>query len=233
MFEKCRIYGFQDVVCGGGDALLKDCTWVINKNNDARLLVPQCNSEGTTIYIAKDLKIESSVDFDQKAYLGRSWGNSEVSAANSMAVVDGYTDNEGLITDTVFNGFDTSEASKTPDTIAAANWLVRKDKNELFKTTNSVISSTPEILKEKGSENLWAVEVKKLDNLNSAGFAVYVGDEFKEDILSDTLYTENQENIFALENIKSTYEEVYPCYEIDLEGLGNTKVVLKQGEKEG
>ncbi|MBQ9519335.1 MAG: hypothetical protein IJR59_05520, partial [Firmicutes bacterium] len=46
--SNCDIYGFQDVCCGGGDAFIDDCSWIINFNGDARFLVPICRTDDNT-----------------------------------------------------------------------------------------------------------------------------------------------------------------------------------------
>ena len=162
-FYDCDIYGFQDVICGGGDVSIYGGRWVLNMDSDARLLVPQCRTDeditlmtaenfevalaenfvakgttntNTTPFVAREVNNLTEPAWNSKAYLGRAWGNGSASAATTQCIVYSYDDPSSLITVDALNGYDTSEASATPDTIKNADWLVALDAEEgVFLTT--------------------------------------------------------------------------------------------------
>ncbi|MBQ9604696.1 MAG: hypothetical protein IJR45_04700 [Firmicutes bacterium] len=162
-FIDCDIYGFQDVVCGGGNVDIMGGRWVLNMDSDARLLVPQCRTDenittmtadGFEVVLADQFVAKGSTNTNDKpytaveatnytdaawtckAYLGRAWGNGSASAATTQCIVSNYTDTAGAIEVGAFNGYDSSEASATPDTIKNADWLVALDAdNDVYLTT--------------------------------------------------------------------------------------------------
>jgi len=134
-FEGCAIYGFQDVVCGGGSANLIDCDWVLNMNSDARLLVPQCRTDGNiTFMTAKNLNVvqadyfvkseTSGASFTKNAYLGRPWGNGSAASSTTQCIVEGVTDETGIVPETAYNGFDADNGLSAAGGLDAADWLV-------------------------------------------------------------------------------------------------------------
>ena len=109
-YNNCDIYGFQDVICGGGNVVLNNCNWILNMDSDARLLVPQCRTDANvTTMIANDLTIKTADKFVKKdeatftkaAYLGRAWGNGKALASSSQCIVNDYTDETGAVPLTV------------------------------------------------------------------------------------------------------------------------------------
>lgn len=120
-FTNCDINGFQDVVCGSGTAALDNCTWNVNYNSTARLLVPQTSTTVTSKMTANNLTVNytGSETFDSSKnyiYLGRAWGSGttkvdgvdvEAPLDSVKAVVNVLTDNTGLIDVENYGGYDT------------------------------------------------------------------------------------------------------------------------------
>lgn len=195
-FDNCKIYGFQDVICGGGSVYLDNCKWILNLDSDARLLVPQC-SEKTTVMKAENLTVEvgenfdhsGKTDFKSKVYFGRAWGNKDYSAASTQCIIDGYTDNSGCVDLSIFSGYDKTEAYKTPDTIASANWLVRADKNSPFRSSSPTddIQIVDMEKTEQGCRIIAKVNSSLVPDTDKVGFEIQRQGEASYE-LTDTLY---------------------------------------------
>ena len=225
-FNGCNIYGFQDVVCGGGNVEMNDCQWVINMDSDARFLVPQCRTDGlVTVMEANDLDIVLADKFvakqtggytdaawNSKAYLGRAWGNGSAPASSTQCIVNSYTDDNGLIEGGVLNGYDSSEASATPDTIKTADWLVGVDvENKVYLSTrwaninkfNSELSGS----EVRGSYQLigdFNEEYK--ETLDGVGFAIF-------DMDNNYIGTATSKSVYQIKG--STNAQAYSVSYID------------------
>ncbi|MBQ9604694.1 MAG: hypothetical protein IJR45_04690 [Firmicutes bacterium] len=192
-FTDCNIYGFQDVCCGGGDAYIDDCTWLINFNGDARFLVPICrNDDDISFMRAENLTIKTAdelvkadiqgAEFTKSAFLGRPWGNGPALSSTTKAIVVSYTDDEHIVPTNTVNGFDSNNGLSANGGLTATDWLVGVEGFEdTYLTTrwvdvnkfNSELSGSTV----RGSYQLvgdFNEEMK--DELDGVGFAVYDSD---------------------------------------------------------
>ena len=217
-FDNCTIAGFQDVVCGTGDVTLNDCIWELSLSSDARFLVPNSSKDVTTKMVANNLTINDTTDtgFTAKTYLGRGWGTSGCSLASTQVIVNGYTDNIGtLVTDGVYNGYDTSLANNDGTTLADANWLVRAKQNENYYTTNRDLDTvaintlqTP-VTKDEDGDYLFkgVVNNSLLAKADYIGFAVFNADgTFVGNTKNDTVYRvtgEEGDNLYTVNYFKN------------------------------
>lgn len=217
-FDNCTIAGFQDVVCGTGDVTLNDCIWELSLSSDARFLVPNSSKDVTTKMVANNLTINDTTDtgFTAKTYLGRGWGTSGCSLASTQVIVNGYTDNSGtLVTDGVYNGYDTSLANNDGTTLADANWLVRAKQNENYYTTNRDLDTvaintlqTP-VTKDEDGDYLFkgVVNNSLLAKADYIGFAVFNADgTFVGNTKNDTVYRvtgEEGDNLYTVNYFKN------------------------------
>lgn len=236
-FTNCDIYGFQDVVCGGGSTIdIVNCNWLLNYDSDARLLVPQCNANAQpTVMTAKNLTIKNADKFVKKdeakftkaAYLGRAWGNGSYKSATTQAIVEGYTDETGCVPDTVYFGFDTSEASGTPDKIAKANWLVQIG-DGVYGTSNDAKVNVYDAESSTKDDDGDFVVVGKVDSsffedIDAVGFAVFDSEDNLKGVVSDSkVYTlEGSDDVYYSVSFVNTTGEfkVMPYYEKDGYGL--------------
>lgn len=148
-FSNCDIYGFQDVCCGGGDAYINDCTWLINFNGDARFLVPICRNDGDISFMkATNLTIkladsfvkaeEQGAEFKKKAYYGRPWGNGPALSSTTQVIIEGCTDEAKLVPDNMTFGFDADNGLSAVGDLAGTNWLVNIGKSDIYYSTRRI-----------------------------------------------------------------------------------------------
>lgn len=203
-FNNCTIAGFQDVVCGCGTVDINDCTWSINMDNDARFFVPNASSTEPTVMTANNLTVvDATGAFTKKAFLGRIWGDSNGTILNTQAVINGFTDESGIVpfADTAyFHGYDTSGANGDRDgkTLADCNWLVRQNVADNFYTTNAAVDKTaintlqPVTVDADGDYVFTGVvnsALARATETSYIGFAIYAADgTFIGNTKNDTVY---------------------------------------------
>lgn len=197
-FDNCVIAGFQDVVCGCGDVTINDSTWNVNLDNDARFLVPNSTPNSVSKMVANNLTVkdDTATGFTKAAYFGRIWGDSSAPITTTQAIVNGYTDESGIVSTTKFrNGFDDSAANKDSfgNTLVNCRWMTRKSQDAPYVTnfTVNAVSSADSAVAEDGSYRLVGlVNPDLVTELNSVGFIVDK-DGTEKTISLDTVYTLN------------------------------------------
>lgn len=203
-FNNCTIAGFQDVVCGCGTVDINDCTWSVNMDNDARFLVPNASSTEPTVMTANNLTVvDATGAFTKKAFLGRIWGDSNGTILNTQVVINGFTDESGIVPfadTTYFHGYDTSGANGDRDgkTLADCNWLVRQNVADNFYTTNATVDKTaintlqPITVDADGDYVFTGVvnsALARATETSYIGFAIYAADgTFIGNTKNDTVY---------------------------------------------
>jgi hypothetical protein len=196
VFDNCTIYGFQDVICGGGDATLTDCTWNVNSGKNARLFAPIADST----YKATNLTI-TNTKTATKSTFARAWGD-----GTSTVIIDGYTDSGNNIyadgatigTDnTSIYGFETKPVTGSAK-ITDMLWLARESSSDVFHTTlatvdddaNAFVSAT---LEEDGSAYriIGKINDALVEEITKVGFVLHGSTSGQVILSDDTAYTED------------------------------------------
>ncbi len=202
-FNSCKIYGFQDVICGAGKATLNDCTWDINSGNNARLFAPI----GSSVCVANNVNIiNSNYPGKAKAAFARAWGQDKTDP-DCTVVINGYTDdgnnifaNNVQISDKNISiyGFEPEFIGKGTGDITNMLWLVRKNTKDNYNTTLSAINaaspavnvfeSSTKIDGEDAYRVIGKVSSDMLDKVDAIGFALYSGNNFVGNMSDSTVY---------------------------------------------